>query len=91
MARSPWETRTTGARKLFASLREAQELVETWLCEYNNLRPHSSLGYKTPSEFAKVWRDENRAEDFARAASTLRPMASANLQRQTERAEILSL
>lgn len=77
--------------EVFADTREAQELVETWRCDYNDLRPHSSLGYKTPSEFAQAWRDENRPEDFARAASSLRPMASANLQRQTERAKTLSL
>ena len=77
--------------ELFVSLSEAREVVENWRRDYNDLRPHSSLGYKTPSEFAKTWRDENGSEDFARAASPLRPTASANLQRQTERAEILSL
>lgn len=77
--------------ELFASVREARELVETWRGNYNDLRPHSSLGYKTPSEFVQIWQDENRLEDSARAASPLRPTASANLQRQTERAETLSL
>ena len=55
--------------ELFASLREAQEIVENWRCDYNDLRPHSSLEYKTPSEFAQDWRDENRSEDSARASS----------------------
>ena len=77
--------------ELFASIREAQELVEIWRREYNDLRPHSSLGYKTPSEFARDSRDENESEDFARAASSLRPTASANLQRKAEKEEILSL
>jgi len=77
--------------ELFISLNEAREIVENWRRDYNDLRPHSSLGYKTPSEFAQTWRDENGSEDFARAASSLRPTASANLQRQTERAGILSL
>jgi putative transposase len=77
--------------ELFASLREAQELVETWRREYNDLRPHSSLEYKTPSEFAQDWRDKNESEDSARAASSLRPTASANLQRKAEKEEILSL
>jgi transposase InsO family protein len=77
--------------ELFDSLREAREVVENWRRDYNDLRPHSSLGYKTPSEFARDWRDENESEDFARAASPLRPTASANLQRQADRAEILSL
>ncbi len=34
----------------FATLREAQLLVETWRREYNEQRPHSSLEYRTPAE-----------------------------------------
>jgi len=37
----------------FASLTEAQRIVETWRVEYNESRPHRSLGEKTPNEFAK--------------------------------------
>jgi putative transposase len=39
-------------RELFASLREAQVIVEQWRQEYNERRPHSSLGYRTPQEYA---------------------------------------
>jgi transposase InsO family protein len=39
-------------REVFKNGREAQEVVENWRREYNELRPHSSLGYLTPSEFA---------------------------------------
>ena len=38
---------------LFTSLQEAQRLVEEWRDEYNERRPHSSLGGKTPNEMAK--------------------------------------
>ena len=31
---------------------EARVLVEEYRMEYNEYRPHSSLGYKTPMEFA---------------------------------------
>ena len=31
------------------TLLEAQMLVERWRCEYNQLRPHSSLGYRPPA------------------------------------------
>lgn len=33
----------------FDTLLEAQVLVERWRCEYNHLRPHSSLGYRPPA------------------------------------------
>lgn len=39
-------------RELFSSLAEARVLVEQWRVEYNLERPHSSLGYRTPAEFA---------------------------------------
>jgi len=39
-------------RELFGSLLEAQVIIEGWRLEYNGLRPHSSLGYQTPDEFA---------------------------------------
>lgn len=38
--------------ELFATVAEAQWLAENWRREYNTTRPHSSLGYKTPEEFA---------------------------------------
>jgi len=39
---------------IFGSVKEAQKLAEGWLREYNEFRPHSSLGYKTPREFARI-------------------------------------
>jgi transposase InsO family protein len=39
-------------RELFGSLLEARIIIEQWRVEYNSLRPHSSLGYQTPDEFA---------------------------------------
>src|SRR5580700_705869 len=36
----------------FPTLMEAQQKVERWRSEYNMERPHSSLGYLTPVEFA---------------------------------------
>jgi putative transposase len=37
----------------FASLTEAQVLIEAWRLDYNTRRPHSSLGHLTPSEFVR--------------------------------------
>jgi putative transposase len=39
----------------FMSLDDAREKIESWRCEYNQDRPHSSLGKLTPDEFAKCW------------------------------------
>lgn len=36
----------------FTSLAHAREVIETWRHDYNNVRPHSSLGDRTPAEFA---------------------------------------
>ena len=36
----------------FVDLRDAREVIEAWRVDYNTVRPHSSLGYRTPEEFA---------------------------------------
>lgn len=36
----------------FNSLTEARQMIETWRLKYNEVRPHSSLGYLTPDEYA---------------------------------------
>jgi putative transposase len=40
-------------REEFESVVQARALGTLWKEEYNTERPHSSLGYKTPAEFAK--------------------------------------
>jgi transposase InsO family protein len=39
-------------REWFSSLLDAQVVIEDWRVHYNTRRPHSSLGYKTPTNFA---------------------------------------
>jgi putative transposase len=39
---------------LFGSLHDTKTKIEHWRHYYNTKRPHSSLGYKTPMEFAKT-------------------------------------
>jgi transposase InsO family protein len=36
-------------RELFDSLYEAKVLIERWRCEFNHIRPHSSLNYRPPA------------------------------------------
>jgi putative transposase len=43
------------AVEAFSSLLEARVLVEDWRIEYNTLRPHSALGYKSPAAYAHTW------------------------------------
>jgi len=37
---------------LFNSLDEARRITVEWLEEYNSIRPHASLGNKTPYEYS---------------------------------------
>ena len=40
--------------EVFGSVREAKVLAKEWRQEYNHVRPHSSLGYRTPAEFGEM-------------------------------------
>ena len=51
----------------FLTLPEAREKIEMWRRDYNQVRPHSALGYQTPEEFA--------ARAAARGASPPTPLA----------------
>jgi putative transposase len=37
------------SREVFTTMKEAQVLIEGWRREYNQIRPHSSLGYRPPA------------------------------------------
>jgi putative transposase len=42
----------------FRDLPEAQRLIEAWQEDYNTVRPHQGLGYRTPAAYAALL-DEN--------------------------------
>jgi len=46
----------------FVTKAQARRAIEAWRIEYNTERPHSSLGYLTPREFAErgLAREEER-------------------------------
>jgi putative transposase len=48
----------------FVNLAHARRVVETWRLDYNQARPHSSLGYLTPDEFAQQVRGTTPASLF---------------------------
>jgi len=61
----------------FVNLLEAPERIEAWRRDYNQERPHSSLGYQTPAEFA--------AQAAARGTSPPTPLAFSKAElTQTE-------
>ena len=59
----------------FVNLVEARERIEAWRIDYNQVRPHSSLGYQTPEEFAaKMAAAQGCGKDVPRRQrSALRP------------------
>jgi putative transposase len=83
---------------VFSSLVQARRIIEAWCVDYNTARPHSSLGYLTPEEFAASWRavhDKQPEQDPApgpatgRAAAVIgasasRPVAGTPTEGQTE-------
>jgi putative transposase len=65
---------------LFSSLPHARAALETWRQDFNEVRPHSSLGYLTPRAYA----DSLAAETDRRAAnpdhSARRSLASGHIE-----------
>jgi putative transposase len=53
----------------FLSLEDAKQEIETWRVDYNQERPHSSLGRLTPAEFAGL--HQQSEEDLAITSSDL--------------------
>ncbi len=62
---SPWENGYTESfnsklrdellnQEIFTTLTEATVLIEQWRREYNQVHPHSSLGYRPPAPEARI-------------------------------------
>ena len=51
----------------FASIAEAQQIIEAWRFDYNQRRPHSSLGHLTPNEFVGQRQVIQAAEEVVRS------------------------
>jgi transposase InsO family protein len=64
-------TQNAHVESFHGSLREgapASKLkVTNWKTEYNEQRPHSSLGYRTPAEFARVILIQSDGKDVGSA------------------------
>jgi putative transposase len=46
----------------FESIEDASEKIEEWRIDYNDHRPHSSLGHLTPNEYAKKRQEKPTSE-----------------------------
>ena len=46
----------------FDSLLEAKVLIEDWRIDYNENRPHSAHGWRSPDEFAQAWTNQNQLQ-----------------------------
>jgi putative transposase len=57
------------SREEFESVREARQLTSAWREDYNEHRPHSSLGYLTPREYAARCIINDRATDRCAASA----------------------
>ncbi len=71
----------------FRSRAEAKAIIETWRRHYNDVRPHSSLGYLTPNEFAALHANAASRHATGRGAavhgaSAPRPVAPPPRERQ---------
>lgn len=55
-------------REYFYTLTESRVVIEDWRWKYNNIRPHGSLGYLTPRNFAHP-----EGSDSSRVPPSLRP------------------
>ena len=57
----------------FRSRAEAKVIIETWRRHYNEVRPHSSLGYLTPMEFVALQVNPASGDATGRAAAVWGP------------------
>jgi len=48
---------------VFASVPEAQAILDGWRADYNHVRPHSRLGDRTPAEVELLWVDSREARE----------------------------
>lgn len=78
----------------FRSRAEAKVMIEKWRKHFNEVRPHSSLGYLTPAVFAAKLREQDAAPVQATGrsaavcgASALRPVAQPPHTGQTQATE----
>jgi putative transposase len=74
---------------LFSSLRDARTKLEAWRQDFNEVRPHSSLGYLTPGEYARGLCGEPARRSALREGSARRLLPPIN--KTDQQLELLSI
>ena len=69
---------------LFMSLGHAREKIAAWIDDYNNQRPHSSLGYATPAAFAAELKKQGAASLRIAGGYATQPLASPAQSRNND-------
>jgi putative transposase len=64
----------------FIDLADARRTIASWMREYNEERGHSSLGKRTPRQFATQWRSAMEAAENAKSAFPSVPTAPADTE-----------
>jgi putative transposase len=67
----------------FQNLFDARRKIAAWRTEYNEERPHSSLGYKTPKEFAAAQAANFYRAELGQEASNTGPLPQTPIPAQT--------
>ena len=68
---------------LFYSLKEVRVMCEEWRADYNQERPHKSLGYLSPIRYYEQW--QNRQTDASSKAGLSTPASENNLSFEAQR------
>jgi len=69
--------------EIFLSVPEARVVSQMWHRHYNQDRPHSSLGYKTPAEYRAEWERTQKVRFLPPAPSSLRSALGAGGRKET--------
>jgi putative transposase len=73
----------------FQNLFDARRKISAWRQEYNEQRPHSSLGYQTPKEFAELSRGKDGDKAALENASALASGVSHFSRRRLRRRNLV--
>ena len=62
---------------LFTSLMQARQALEEWRCDYNQVRPHSSIGWLAPAIYASQFSPPPGQDAALRNGSAPWPLATS--------------